>query len=146
MAYRLKAPAIIDANMAIVEHLFTKHGPDGFAKLMAKALREPMPRREILDAVVRLLDPHPDDDLRLVVKRRSAGNTKMKWTKRSEDIEIALEVEEWLLDYLAAGSPKRGSIKKAVGTIADKRSISQGKVQQARKVLSLIPNNTLFGE
>lgn len=139
MTYQLKAPAIIDAIMATVEQLYTGLGADRFAKLMAEAMREPMPRREILDAIARLLDPQPDDDLRLVVGRRSPGNTKMRQTKRREDIEIALEVEEWLLDYLAAGNPKRGSIKKALGTIADKRDISKSKVEKALRVLSRIP-------
>src|SRR5262245_16765837 len=141
MTYRLKAPAIIDAKMATVELLYTEHGAGGFAKLMAKALRrDPMPHREILDSVARLLDPGPNDDLRLVVERRRAGNTKMKWTQRSEEIEISSEVEEWLLDYLASGNPKHGSIKKDVGEIAQKRGISDSKVRQARcKVLSQIP-------
>jgi hypothetical protein len=140
MTYRLKAPAVIDASMVIVEQLYAKHGADGLAKIMAKALRDPMPRQEILHSVARLLDPGPNDDLRLVVERRRRGNTKMQWTKRSEDIELSLEVLEWLLDYLAAGNPKRGSIKKAVGAVADNRSMSEGKVRQALKVRSLIPN------
>src|SRR5262245_20019212 len=139
MSYRLKAPAIIDASMHSVEHFYTKLGADGFAKLMAIRLRDPRPRREILDAVARLLDPRPDDDLALVIKRRSPGNTKMRWTKRHEDIDIAGEVQTYLLEYLAAGNPKRGSVKKAVGEIAGKRGISPGKVRQALKVLSLIP-------
>ncbi len=139
MTYRLKAPAIIDANMAIVEQFFTKLGPDGFAKLMAEALRDPMPRREILDAVARLLDPCPNDDLRLVVERRSAGNTKMRWSKRREDIEITLAVLNFQREYLGSGNPKRGSRKKAVGEIAKKRGISPGKVEKALGVLSLVP-------
>jgi hypothetical protein len=136
MTYQLKAPAILDANMTAVEHLYTMLGADGFAKLMAEALRDPMPRREILDAVARLLDPCPDDDLRLVVERRSAGNTKMRWSKRREDIEIALAV---LIFERECGLPKRGIRKKAVGEIATKRGISDSKVWQALKVLPLIP-------
>src|SRR5262245_16159057 len=100
MTYRLKAPAILDANMGGVEHFYTKLGPAGFAKLMAEALRDPIPRREILDAVARLLDPQADDDLRLVVERRSPGNTKMQWTQRREDIQIALEVLNFEVEYL----------------------------------------------
>ena len=134
MTYRLKAPAIIDANMAIVEYLYTKHGPDGFAKLMAEALRSPEPRREILDAIARLLDPRPDDDLRLVVKRRSPGNTKMRQTKRGEHIEIALEVLNF--EFESGGSKLR---KEAVGEIAAARSISKSKVEKALRVLSGIP-------
>ncbi len=138
MTYRLKAPAIIDANMAIVEQLYTKHGPDGFAKLMAEALREPMPRREILDAIARLLDPRPDDDLRLVVKRRSRGNTKMRQTKCREDIEIALAVLNFELE---SGNSKRGIRKKAVGEIADERGISPATVRKALRVLPRIPKS-----
>lgn len=141
MTYRLKAPAIIDANMAIVEHLFTKHGPDGFAKLMAEALRSPKPRREILDAVVRLLDPRPDDDLRLVVERRRPGNTKMRQTKRAEDIRIALAEEEFLLKYLEGGNPKHGSRKKAVGEIAAVLDIGPDRVCKALRVLRDIPRS-----
>jgi len=139
MTYRLKALAVIDANMATVEQLYTRLGADRFANLMAEALQDPMPRREILDAIARLLDPHPDDDLRLVVERRSAGNTKMRWTKRCEDIEIALAVLNFQQQYVESGNPMRGSRKKAVGEIAHERGISDGKVRQALKVLSLIP-------
>ena len=141
MTYRLKSPAIIDANMAIVEHLFTKHRPDGFAKLMAEALRSPKPRQEILDAVVRLLDPRPDDDLRLVVERRRSGNTKMRQTKRAEDIRIALAEEEFLLKYLEAGNPKHGSRKKAVGEIAAALGIGPDRVWKALRVLRDIPRS-----
>src|SRR5262245_20345936 len=133
MTYRLKAPDIIDANMAIVELLYTKHGPDGFAKLMTEALREAMPRREILDAIARLLDPRRDDDLRLVIKRRRPGNTKMRQTKRREDIDIALAVLNFQIE---SGNSSR---KKAVGEIAAARSISKSKVEKALRVLSLIP-------
>jgi len=133
MTYRLKAPDIIDANMAIVEHLYTKHGPDGFAKLIAEALLAPMPPRQILDAVVRLLDPCPGDNLRLVVERRSRGNTKMRQTKRREDIDIALDVLNFQIE------PGNSSRKKAVGEIATARSISKSKVEKALRVLSLIP-------
>lgn len=108
MTYQLKAPATIDAGMAVVEQLYTRHGAAGFAKLIAKPLRDPMPRREILDAVVRLLDPHPDDDLALVVVRRTAGNTKMRQTKRLEDIHIALAVLNFELEYLESGKPGHG--------------------------------------
>jgi hypothetical protein len=138
MTYRMKAPAVIDAKMAAAEQLFTTLGAAGFAKLMAEALRDPTPRREILDTIARLLDPHPDDDLALVVERRSAGNTKMQWTKRREDIEIALAVLNFQRKYVE-DYPMRGSRKKAVGRIADERGISDSKVQQALKVLSLIP-------
>jgi hypothetical protein len=137
MTYRLKAPAIIDANMTTIELLYTERGSDGLTKIMAAHLRTPMPRREILDGIARLLDPRPDNDLALVIVRRSRGNTKMRWTKRREDIDIAGEVQDFLLEYLAAGNPKRGSIKKAVGEIAGKRGIGPGKVRQALKVLSL---------
>jgi hypothetical protein len=136
MTYRLKAPAIFDANMAGVEHLYTNLGAEGFAKLMAEALRSPEPRREILDAIARLLDPRPDDDLRLVVERRSPGNTKMRETKRYDDIQIALAVLNFELE---SGNSKRGSRKKAVGEIAAARGISTSKVEKALRVLSLIP-------
>ena len=139
MTYQLKAPAIFDANMGGVEHLYTKLGPAGFAKVMAEALRNPMPRREILNAVARLLDPRPDDDLRLVVERRTPGNTKMRWTQRLEEIQIALEVLNFETEYLESGTPKRGSRKKAVGEIAAARSISPHTVWKALRVLSLIP-------
>jgi len=133
MTYRLKAPAIIDANMATVEQLYTGLGADRFAQLMAEALREPMPPREILDAIARLLDPQPDDDLRLVVERRSPGNTKMRQTKRREDIDIALDV---LNLEIESGNSSR---KKTVGEIAAARGISKSKVEKALRVLSLIP-------
>ena len=96
MTYRYKAGAILDSNMHSVEQLYTKLGADAFAKLLAAHLRDPSPRRKILDAVARLLDPSPDDDLKLVITRRSAGNTTMRWTKRAEDIRIALAVQEFL--------------------------------------------------
>jgi hypothetical protein len=133
MTYQLKAPTIIDANMATVEQLYTGLGADPFAKLMAEALRVPMPRREILDAIARLLDPQPDDDLRLVVERRSPGNTKMRQTKRREDIDIALDVLNFQIE---SGNSSR---KKAVGEIAAARGISKSKVEKALRVLSLIP-------
>ena len=67
---------------------------------MATRLRDPRPRREILDAVARLLDPRPDDDLALKIVRRSKGNPKMRWTKRAEDLYIVSEVlnfeDEWV--------------------------------------------------
>ena len=134
MTYRLKAPAIFDANMAGVEHLYTNLGAEGFAKLMAEALRSPEPRREILDAIARLLDPRPDDDLRLVVERRSPGNTKMRQTKCREDIDISLEV---LSLELESGNSKLR--KEAVGEIAAARGISKSKVEKALRVLSRIP-------
>jgi hypothetical protein len=140
MTYRLKAPAIIDANMTTIEQLYMELGADGLAKIMAAHLRAPMARREILDGVARLLDPRPGDDLALVIVRSSPGNPKLRWIKRREDIDIAYEVETYLEEYLAAGNPKRGSIKKAVGEIADNRGISPSKVRQAHsKILSLIP-------
>ena len=119
--------------MATVEQLYTGLGADRFAQLMAEALREPMPPREILDAIARLLDPQPDDDLRLVVERRSPGNTKMRQTKRREDIDIALDV---LNLEIESGNSSR---KKTVGEIAAARGISKSKVEKALRVLSLIP-------
>jgi hypothetical protein len=126
--------------MATIEQLYAERGADGLAKLIAAHLRLSMPNRLILDGVARLLDPQPDDDLALVVVRRSAGNTKTRWIKRREDIEIAREVQKYLREYLAAGKPRRGSVKKAVGDIADKRGIKSAKVQQAlNNVRPLIP-------
>src|SRR4051812_109135 len=139
MTYQLKAPALTVGSMLGVEYWYTKLGADGYAKLIAARLRDPLPQREVLDAVARLFDPQPDDDLQLVIKRRSAGNTTMRWTKRTEDIEIAWEVQKFCIEWLKAGKPMRGSRKKAVGEIAAKREISQHKVRQALKVLSLIP-------
>jgi hypothetical protein len=141
MTYRLKAPAIIDANMATVEQLYTKLGADGFAKLMARTLRDPAPRREILDAIARLLDPRPDDDLRLVVKRRSRGNTKMRQTKRREDIEIALAVLNFELQS-GSGSRKKPLVRSrphvaSVRTRFGKRSAFYPSFQNS---------NTLFGQ
>jgi hypothetical protein len=138
MTYQLKAPAVIDASMAAVEYWYTKLGADEFAKMMAARLRDPLPRREVLDAVARLLDPQPKDQLRLVLKRRNRA-PKMRWTKRREDIDIAIEVEQFQMEWLLAGKPKRGSRKKAVGVVAKKRGIGSDKVQQALRVLSLIP-------
>jgi len=125
--------------MYAVERYFTTLGPDGFAKLMATRLRDPEPRREILHAIARLLDPRPDDDLRLVVERRSRGTTKMRWTKRAEQLDIVSEVLDFQIKYLESGKPPRGSQKKAVGEIAAKRGIKPSTVYKALKVQSLIP-------
>jgi hypothetical protein len=139
MTYRLKAPAIIDANMATVEQLYTGLGADRFAKLMAEALRNPEPRREILDAIARLLDPHPDDDLRLVVERRSRGNRMMRWTKRAKDIHIALAVLNFEEEWDKSGKPRRGRRKNAVDETSKRAGIGKGTVREALKILSKIP-------
>jgi hypothetical protein len=154
MTYRYKAPEITDARMYAIEHCYTKLGPDGFAKLMATGLREaakflseyefdegdPVPHREILESVARLLDPRPDDDLQLIVERRRQGNPKLRWIQRAEDIEIAREVEHYLWEHLAAGKPNRGSIKLAAREIAKKRGINASTVEQThRKIRRMIP-------
>jgi hypothetical protein len=146
MTYQRKAPFLVDPYMT-VEQLYTKLGADAFAKLMAAHLRQDWPRREILDAVVRLLDPPSDDDLKLVIERRSRGNPKLKGVKRIEEIEIAQEVENFLEEYLAAGNPKRGSIKFVAGKIAGKRGIKANTVEQThRKIRRIIKKNTLRPE
>jgi hypothetical protein len=139
MTYQPKAPAIIDSQMYGIEDRYTQLGRDGFAKLMATRLRDPRPRREVLDAIARLLDPHPDDDLALIVVRRSKGNPKMRWTKRNEDIEIAREVLHFEEEWLRSGKKGRGLRKKAIGDIVERRGISEHKVRQALKILPLIP-------
>jgi hypothetical protein len=100
----------------------------------------PMPHPEILESVARLLDPRPDDDLALILVRRSKGNPKMRWTKRAKDIKIALEVEQFLIAHLTAGKPMRGSIKLAAREIAKKRGINASTVEQThRKIRRMIP-------
>jgi hypothetical protein len=148
MTYQPKSPAIIDASMGGIEYWYTKLGAEGFAKLIAARLRDRFPHREVLDAVARLLDPQPDDKLKLVLVHHGRGNpTKMPWTKRREDIEIAQEVNQYEMEWTAAGKPSRGRRKKAVGEIAARRKISPHKVLKALKVLDLIPkSNTQFGE
>jgi hypothetical protein len=139
VTYQPKSPTLTDSRMCGIEHWYTKLGADGFAKLMATRLRDPRPRREILDAVARLLDPRPDDDLALKIVRRSKGNPKMRWTKRAEDLDIVSEVLNFEDEWDKSGKLRRGRRKNAVGEIAKKRGISEGKVRQALKVLSLIP-------
>jgi hypothetical protein len=139
MTYQPKAPAINDSSMYTIERLYTELGADAFAKLIATRLRDPRPKREILDAVARLLDPRPNDDLALKIVRRSKGNPKMRWTKRNEEIGIVSDVLDFKIKYLESGKPPRGSTKKAVGEIAKKRGISEGKVRLALRIQSLIP-------
>jgi hypothetical protein len=139
MTYQPKAPFLTDSRMYGIEHWYTKLGADGFAKLMATRLRDPRPKREILDAIARLLDPHPNDDLALVMVRRRKGNPKMRWTKRAEDIEIVREVLNFEEEWDKSGKPRRGRRKNAVDEIAAKHGIGKGTVREALKILSLIP-------
>jgi hypothetical protein len=136
MTYQPKAPAIIDANMAVIEEIFAKTGADGLASLIATRLRNPCPDRAVLDAVARLLEPHDDDDLALVVVRRSAGNTKTRSTQRLDDIKLAMAVLHCEQEDSGA---KRGIRKRAVDTVANREGISKAKVLKALKVLPLIP-------
>jgi hypothetical protein len=139
MTYEPKAPFLTDAQMYGIEQWYTKLGPDGFAKLMATHLRLLMPQREVLDAIARLLDPLPDDDLRLVVERRARGSTMMRWTKRAQDIDIVRDVLVFEEEWDKSGKPKRGRRKNAVDAVADKLGIGKGTVREALKILSRIP-------
>jgi hypothetical protein len=142
MTYRPKAPAVLDAGMAHAEQLFVQLGADGLARNIAARLRDPAPRREILDVVARLLDPRPRDELALVVKRRRRGNASTKWTKRVKDIEIAKTVQEFEREYLRAGKSKNGSRSFAVAKAAEELRISKAAVREAlRQILPLIPKD-----
>ena len=115
--------------MALLEQLFLKKGPDSIARLMAARLRDPSPHRAVLDLVAQMLDPQGDFFLKLVVVPRGRGKpeTKLKWTKRVNDVAIAKAV----LHYQQELGNKYGSGKRAVSQVAELFAVSEGKVRKA---------------
>jgi hypothetical protein len=126
--------------MATVEKIFEERGGEGLAQLIAKKLRGANPHQAIIEMVARLLDPQPDDDLALVVERRSRGNTKTKWVQRKNDIEIAAAVVNYELEHVKGGKPVLRKV--AIGKIANQRRITDRRVRQAlSNVLPMIPRS-----
>jgi hypothetical protein len=114
--------------MALYEQLFKSIGPTDFADLIAERLRDSPPHPAILEMVARWLDPKGDDFFKLVVRRRRGKS----WTKKANDLAIA----ESAAECKQALGGKHGSLKKAVGEIADRFEVSDAKV---RKVMRSIP-------
>jgi hypothetical protein len=136
--YKLKAPWF-DSGMASDEKLFTEMGAPGYARLIAKHLREPSPHREILDSVARLLDPRPGDQLELIIRRRRPGRV-LKGVKRYDDLKIALAFGKSHVVHLSAGKPSYGAVKAAVADTATKLGVTEREVRGARsRMRRLIP-------
>jgi hypothetical protein len=139
MTYQRKAPWF-DASMATVESLLTEMGATNYTRLLAEHLRDPSPRREILDIVARLLDPRPEDQLEMVVQRRMRGKI-LKGAKRINDLKIALAFEECHLARLSAGE-ERSAVKLAEGDAARKLGggVTDRQVREARnRMRRLLP-------
>jgi hypothetical protein len=113
-----------DTVLAVTEQLFELAGPDVFARWLASKLREKTPNRGLLEMVARMLDPKPDDYLKLVVERRRSGKT---WTRRANDAALAKATTK----YQRALGNKHGDQQKAIKKVAEQFGVSKATVLKA---------------